>query len=180
MARAYYNRGGIYLRMGEYQRGIQDLDEAIRLDPSARGSAYDSLGQHQRGIRDLDETIRLAPQLTVAHVNRGSAYSSLGQLEQAIRDLNEAIRLEPQLAEACGCGKPVSLLAVTLQRVTKLGNLIRILDKEGMFWAWSGRTAVRPDGITRDIHAAFKQTWYKSTNGPTRPVSSLRKREVQF
>ena len=33
MAVAYYNRGGTYLRMGQYQRGIEDLDEAIRLHP---------------------------------------------------------------------------------------------------------------------------------------------------
>ena len=26
-----------------------------------------------------------------------------------------------------------------------------------------GRTAVRPSGITPDFHAAFKQTWYNST-----------------
>ena len=48
---------------GEYQRAIEDLDEAIRLDPQAaiaynnRSAAYRPLGEYQRAITDYDVAI---------------------------------------------------------------------------------------------------------------------------
>ena len=53
---AYSNRGLAYDGIGQYQRAIQDYDEAIQLDPDYawayhdRGMAYHRLGQHQRAI----------------------------------------------------------------------------------------------------------------------------------
>ena len=31
--RPYYNRGATYANIGQYERAIQDIDEAIRVDP---------------------------------------------------------------------------------------------------------------------------------------------------
>jgi tetratricopeptide (TPR) repeat protein len=104
--RAYNNRGLVYSTLGEYQRAIQDHNEAIRLDPQLaeayypRGVAYGALGEYQRAIEDLDEAIRLDPQDAKAYNNRGRAYDDLGEHERAIQDHNEAIRLDPQLASA--------------------------------------------------------------------------------
>ena len=58
---AYYNRSLAYLDNGQYERAIQDLDQAITLDSSlingyyARGSAYTNLGECIRALADLDE-----------------------------------------------------------------------------------------------------------------------------
>jgi len=57
-ANAYYNKGLSYYNLGEYQRAIQDHDEAIRLDPQYaqayyyRGVAYGLLGDAAQAERD--------------------------------------------------------------------------------------------------------------------------------
>ena len=66
-AGAYKDRGGLLVRMRQFDRAIEDLDEAIRLDPK-RAAAYQ---------------------------NRGAAWNGLGRYEQAIEDLSKAIELDP-------------------------------------------------------------------------------------
>ena len=67
--------------MGQYDRAIQDYDQAIRLNPNwaeafnNRGRAYSDKGQHDRAIQDLDQAIRLNPNFAEAFYNRGHAYA---------------------------------------------------------------------------------------------------------
>ena len=58
------------------------------------------LGQYPQAIQDLDEAIQLDPQYSLAYNNRGVYYTNLGQLDQALRDYEEAIRLNPQYGGA--------------------------------------------------------------------------------
>ena len=46
-------------------------------------------------IQDLDEAIRLDPNLALAYSNRGVVYRNLGHFQRASQDLYEAIRLNP-------------------------------------------------------------------------------------
>ena len=90
------------LELGQYERAIEDLNEAIRLDPQYanayghRGSAYGKLGQYEWAIEDFDEAIRLDPQYAEAYNNRGLAYRNLGQQELADRDFAKAKELEDE------------------------------------------------------------------------------------
>src|SRR5438132_771995 len=60
-----YYRGAAYVRRGDYDLAIQDLDQALKLNPldvaawSWRGYAYDAKGDYDRAIQDFDEAIRL-------------------------------------------------------------------------------------------------------------------------
>jgi tetratricopeptide (TPR) repeat protein len=93
------HRGEAYRNLGQYQRAIQDCDEAIHLDPqhceayNNRGLAYNNLGQYERAIQDFDEVIRLDPQLAIVYSNRGEVYQSLGNRELAGRDFQKAMEL---------------------------------------------------------------------------------------
>jgi lipoprotein NlpI len=104
LAVVFSDRGIAYARKGQYDRAIEDLDQAIRLNPnyaaafSNRGLAYVRKGQYDRAIEDLDQAIRLNPNYAAAFNNRGSAYSAEGDLDRAIADYNEAIRLDPKIA----------------------------------------------------------------------------------
>jgi tetratricopeptide (TPR) repeat protein len=90
LAIAFGDRGIAYARKGQYDRAIEDLDQAIRLNPnyaasfSNRGLAYVRRGQYDRAIEDLDQAIRLNPNYAAAFNNRGSAYSAKGDLDRAI------------------------------------------------------------------------------------------------
>ena len=101
-ARQYFDRAGKHLDTGEYQKAIDNYDDAIRLDPqysrayNNKGIAYKKLAQPDRAIQDFDEAIRLDSEYAHAYFNRGIAYNALGQYERAIQDFDEAIRHNPQ------------------------------------------------------------------------------------
>jgi tetratricopeptide (TPR) repeat protein len=103
---AYNNRGAAYLNLGEYEKAIADLDQAIELDPeyalayNHRGAAYFSLGEYEKAIADYDRAIELDPEYAMAYNNRGYAYLNLGEYEKAIADWDQAIELDPELAMA--------------------------------------------------------------------------------
>jgi tetratricopeptide (TPR) repeat protein len=104
IARAFSNRGGAYLRERQYDRAIQDLDQAIRRDPNyapafqSRGTAYSLKGQNDRAIRDFNQAIRLDPKSATSFYARGGVYNVQGQYDRAIQDFDQAIRLKPDLA----------------------------------------------------------------------------------
>ena len=69
------------------------LDPSFADAYNNRGIAYDKLGQYERAIQDYDEAIRLDPQYTNAYYNRGDTYQAMGKSEEAERDLAKARKL---------------------------------------------------------------------------------------
>jgi len=106
LANTYTRRGIAYARKGQYDRAIEDLDQAIRINPNYvlalinRGLAYALMGQPDRAIEDLDQAIRINPYRADAFNNRGVAYGGMGQPDRAIEDFDQAIRLHPMYAFA--------------------------------------------------------------------------------
>jgi tetratricopeptide (TPR) repeat protein len=104
LAMKFYNRGFAYNGKGQYDRAIEDLDQAIKLNPNyalafnGRGSAYNGKGQYDRAIEDLDQAIKLNSNFALAFNNRSIAYDHKGQYDRAIEDLDEAIKLNPNYA----------------------------------------------------------------------------------
>jgi tetratricopeptide (TPR) repeat protein len=103
---AYNSSGSAYAKLGQYQRAIEDFNQAIRLQPDDvavhdnRGSAYYSMGQYQSAVEDYTMVIRITPNDSNAYNNRGNAYYGLGQYQRAIEDFNQTIRLNQQDALA--------------------------------------------------------------------------------
>ena len=62
---AYNNRGISHLNLGQFQRAIQDFDEALRLDPQyaqaygIRALAYTYLGEDLEAQQDAERAIEL-------------------------------------------------------------------------------------------------------------------------
>jgi lipoprotein NlpI len=101
LAIAFNSRGAAYVEKGDYDRAMEDLDEAIRLNPnfagafSNRAAAYARKDDYDHAIEDLDEATRLNPSFALAFMNRGAAYYEKGDYDRAIEDLDEAIQLNP-------------------------------------------------------------------------------------
>ena len=93
----YNNRGSANVSKREYDRAIQDYNEAIRLSPSIadnyreRGKAYYAKRDYDHAIQDFSEAILLNPNDTSAYYNRGLAYYNKNDPDRAIQDFNEAI-----------------------------------------------------------------------------------------
>jgi tetratricopeptide (TPR) repeat protein len=83
------NRGVAYDKAGEYDREIDNYDEAIRMNPDYvtafcnRGKAYIEKGQYDHAIADFDEAIRLNPNFALAFNNRGVVYQAKGKKEKS-------------------------------------------------------------------------------------------------
>ena len=88
-----------YKSMNQFERAIEDYDEAIRLDPQlanaylGRGVASGALGQYERALQDLDEAIRLDPQNTAAYAGRALVHTLLGKDVEAQQDVDRAVEL---------------------------------------------------------------------------------------
>ena len=105
-ANQYYTSGTEHLDQKRYSQAIEDLNEAIRLDPQHvnayynKGNAYRKLGLYELAIMDFDAYIRLDPDDASAYFKRAYAFDELGQHDRAIEDLDEAIRIDPTYAVA--------------------------------------------------------------------------------
>jgi lipoprotein NlpI len=100
----YGSRGVAYYSKGDYDRAIQDTDQAILLNPNepsfyyTSGVAYKKKGDFDRAIQNFNEAIHLNPNFERAYYDRGNAYIDKEEYDRAIQDLNEAIRLNPKNA----------------------------------------------------------------------------------
>ncbi len=98
----YYNRGNAYSRKANYDRAIQDYDEAVRLSPNdpdiyyVRGRAFLIRRDYDRAIRDFTQASHLNPKYALAYHYRGNAYFYKDDYDRAIQDYNEATRLNPK------------------------------------------------------------------------------------
>ncbi|MBF0473129.1 MAG: tetratricopeptide repeat protein [Nitrospirae bacterium] len=105
-AKAYFDRGVSYGKLGNYQQAINDYNKAIELNPQFanayvhRGNSYADLHNYQQSISDYNKAIELNPQDVFAYYNRGDSYYFLGNYQQAISDYTKAIELDPQFAIA--------------------------------------------------------------------------------
>jgi len=77
---AYYNRGIAHASLRQYDRAMQDLDTALKLDPglakayNGRGSVYRHLGEYKRAFQDFERAVKLDPEhSTRTYNNRGNA-----------------------------------------------------------------------------------------------------------
>lgn len=105
-AEAYYYRGLIRAEQGDVRGGIDDLTQAIKINPhmpqayAARGSLHLLTGRPAKAIKDLNKAIELDPTHAPNYVNRGQAYLSLEMNDLALKDFNKAIELAPDAVAA--------------------------------------------------------------------------------
>jgi tetratricopeptide (TPR) repeat protein len=82
---AFHNRGRDHQDKRDYERAIQDFDQAIRLGHTDyrvlfnRGDVYCDKGDYDRAIQDFDQAIRLKPGFALAISRRADAYRAKGE-----------------------------------------------------------------------------------------------------
>jgi lipoprotein NlpI len=100
--------------MGNYERAIQDYDQAIRLNPSSalaynnRGRANHLKEDYAQAISDYGAAINLDPDYPLAFYNRGLARFDQGLYIAAVPDFVRAVQLDP--------AKPYRVIALYLAK----------------------------------------------------------------
>ena len=103
---AFYRRGQLHARYGEFSRAIADLDEAIRLkpdDPEALNNrcwARTMLGDTSRALQDCNSALRLRPAYGDALDSRGLINLKLCNNAEALSDYESAVRYNPRQASS--------------------------------------------------------------------------------
>lgn len=100
-ATAFKQRAVAYMHLGQHQRAIDDINQAmkIRSDDAdnfyLRGFAYRALGQNQKAVDDSTQAIWLEPDFAAAFANRAFSQQALGNIDRAKADAQRALDLDP-------------------------------------------------------------------------------------
>ena len=106
-ATIYYYRGNAYYNQKEYDRAIEDYNQALKLNPKLvaafnnRGIAYAQKGEYDRAIADFNQALLLNPKDAYAFNDRGNAYELKGDKVKAIESYRQALAVaqDPQVKE---------------------------------------------------------------------------------
>jgi tetratricopeptide (TPR) repeat protein len=99
----YWIRGRSYLQRNEFDRALDDLNDAVRLGFEAaridRGQALLLAGRPQPALADFDRAIDLEPGNVDGYALRGAARLMLELDREAVDDLDRAIGIDPNRAD---------------------------------------------------------------------------------
>jgi tetratricopeptide (TPR) repeat protein len=99
-ASTFKQRAVAFMHLGQHQRALSDIEQAIRLKNDdadsyyLRGFAYRALGQNQRAVEDSTRAISMDSGFAAAYANRAFAYKSLGNVNAAKADARRARELD--------------------------------------------------------------------------------------
>jgi Tfp pilus assembly protein PilF len=103
---AYYYRGAVFEKRGQYAQAIEDYARAIELYPSYteaysnRGAVFEKIGQFDKAIDDYNRATALNPSYYMAYNNKGTLYGKEGLFDRALESFNQTIAINPDFADA--------------------------------------------------------------------------------
>uniref|UniRef100_A0A7V3RID8 Tetratricopeptide repeat protein n=1 Tax=candidate division WOR-3 bacterium TaxID=2052148 RepID=A0A7V3RID8_UNCW3 len=103
---AYNNRGNAHFLLGQYDKALNDFNQAIEFNPSLelayfnRGKVYERLMMLDKAIADFTNALKIQPNLAIGYVDRGAAYCRIGEYDKAYNDLSYALKLDSKLGDA--------------------------------------------------------------------------------
>jgi len=144
---AYGLRGITYYALDNYKQAVDDLNAAIKLNPTdvgawvtytLRGEVYRLLGNYKQATEDYDKAIEKNSEYAKAYDGRGLTYGALGNYKQAIDDFNKAVILDPKLAKAyTDRGATYEVLGNHKQAMDDYNEAIKVDPK--CAWAYGSR-----------------------------------------
>lgn len=103
---AYFNRGEAYLALGQYDKAVGDLSQALEFAPKsaqtliARAAAYKAKGDLDKAMADYDAALAASSKNAQASLGRGAIYYGKADYDKAIADFSQSIQFDPKQAAA--------------------------------------------------------------------------------
>ena len=100
MSESYVERASAYKKSGNLEAAIQDLDNALELDPgnsiayADRGYIYRRNGRIEEALEHFTNAIKLKPDNAWYYMGRADVHAERGDIENQLLDLNRAISLD--------------------------------------------------------------------------------------
>lgn len=100
------SRARVWNYLGEFDKAIDDCNEALRLEPQCamafdrRAQALTGKGKLEEALADFEKAIELTPEYASTYTHRARAWLRKGDLERTLADCNEALKREPSLSVA--------------------------------------------------------------------------------
>jgi tetratricopeptide (TPR) repeat protein len=107
-AKDYFNTGLDLYKNKQYEKAIQILNKAIKMDPDylyayqVRGNSFYALRQYDDAFNDYADAIDIEPNNAINCYNFGNVYGVLKIYDTAIMNYDKAIKLKPDYANAYG------------------------------------------------------------------------------
>lgn len=105
-AKTYYQLGNDFYEKGDYEKGIENYNMAILLNPIFseayfnRALCYYQLKNFDKSIIDYSKAAELDPPNSIIYNNRGDAYYRKQDFKEAIKDYDKALQLNPNYLKA--------------------------------------------------------------------------------
>lgn len=96
----HYQRGGVLMKLGRYQEGVEEFNQSLKLDPVYAptyfrlGLAYINLNQLDKALDYFEQSAKLDPNLADIYVNMGNIYFLQGKFSQAMQQYQKALSLD--------------------------------------------------------------------------------------
>lgn len=97
----YANNCKSLIEKAEYQKAVDEISEAIKLESQFatayyyRSLAYMNMEEYEKAISDIDKVIVLAPEVFGYYNHRGSIYLFKKDYKKAIENFNKSLTIEP-------------------------------------------------------------------------------------
>ena len=95
------SRERIFLKKGQIDDAISDLNKAMALNPEDagayfyRGTAHFGKKKYRKALSDYNKAIELDPEYVNAYINRGYYYHTRNEYHKAMNDYSKALELNP-------------------------------------------------------------------------------------
>jgi lipoprotein NlpI len=138
LAAAFNQRGFAYYKKKDYDRAIEDYDQAIRLGLAdadcfyRRGLAYFEKNDYDRAIEGFDEALKRNPSHGPALIRRAKAYEAKRRYEQALADYEAATQADPKF----NAERDKGFLFFYLGRMTQSAEMFETYTKSNPDDTW--------------------------------------------
>ncbi|MHC4430794.1 MAG: tetratricopeptide repeat protein [Planctomycetota bacterium] len=95
LAEAYFNRGHVYVAIGQMARGISDFGKAVEIKRTFaaayvdRGIIYAAMNQYDEAVSDFSKAVEIDPKLVDVYLRRSLVCCAKGDYHQAWADVRK-------------------------------------------------------------------------------------------